>query len=283
MQRTKSQSEQAVQTTDIRTRKVGNFEMHSLVGCGIYNLNNCISPVENITDAKFLILEFESVDGRKVCPRPLTSFLMYNAQDIILENIIQNEYAYLNVGDSSVSMTDTERRAEKLNKGEIQSTTYPMGLRYLAKNAFLSMADSFQVSVGLRSCPRYDRDCSEKIHSSCVDTFDSLGMYEDLNSYIQMVKAISDEFETAYVVSAENPRCLEIQIGGEVYDVYFEGRPDGQNHVPSVIAEEIGCSTFENLVGEEVLVGSGKYSYRKNRYNVVGTNRSDVLSFATPD
>lgn len=278
-----SQNRQTVKTTDIRARKVGNFERHKLIGCGIYDFDGGIESVQKVTDAKYLILEFEAVDGTKVLPRPLTSSIMYDNQGAVMENILQNGYAYLNIGKGSFSMTDTKDKAQRLHNGDIKSTTYPVGFQHITKDIFLSMVDALQVSVGSRQTLSYDRDCSDKIHCSRVGIFEDIGMCEKLDRYLQMVKTISNGFEPAYVVRAENPNCLGVQIGSEVYDIYFKGRPDSRNHVPSMIAEEIGCGTFENVEGKEILVASGWYESRKNTYNVIGTNRSGILSLATPD
>lgn len=281
LQNSKEQSTREVEhSTDILARKIGDFEMFDLVGgCpaawsgmkrGTYLGYN---EVDDVTEAEVLLLEFEAVDGTRVVAKPKSQFVTYNSQATVLEEIVRNGHAYVN-GEESVIMAPTKEVARRLDGGEYE-ISYAEGIR----GPFTALRQWFELKVGTRDEMYYDRQESDYINCRTLPSLGIEGFDTPVEQYLDLITSVQNGPVNGRVIDADNPNELEIEIRGEVYTVHFEGRPTSDSHVPSKIAENMGLRVFENLEGESILVGSGRYHYKNTNYEFVGRNDANTLAF----
>lgn len=281
MQKTKD-----VDSTDILARKVGEFERYELTDCKLANADVITSSSEDslddATDVEYMLLNFESVDGREVVSRPMSQFILYNGQEQIISSILRNEYAYLQTEDKRLNMTDTEERAKLISEGELEPVPYPAGLRYTTSKILASVRQRVEMMFGNRQYPTYDRDSKHVANCSKLDVLSGIGDTELLEDYVELILEVSDGVTTGIVKDVINPSHLKIRIGSVVYDVKFDYPPFSPNHIPTQIAREMDAMIPENLDGRKLLVASGRYHHKRTKYNFIGRNRSKVLTFGVP-
>lgn len=281
MQKTKQ-----IDSTDILARRVGEFERYELTDCRLANTDIISSgsedSLDDATDVEYMLLDFESVDGREVISRPMSQFVMYNGQERIIDSILRNEYAYLQTGDRRLNMTDTEEKAKLISEGELESVPYPAGLGYITSRILASAKQRVEMMLGNRQYPTYDRDSEHIANCSKLDVLNGIGDTELLEDYMELILEVSDGVTTGIVKDVVNPSHLKIRIGSVVYDVRFDYPPFSPNHIPTQIAREMNVKIPENLEGKELLVASGRYHHKRTKYNFIGRNRSKVLTFGVP-
>lgn len=270
-------------STDVLARKEGNFERHKLVG---HNLvirdpedKSNLKTVQDATRAEFILLEFESVDGCRVVARPMTQFLIYNSQGGLIDQVLENKYAYLNVGNRAVEITSDAETARLIEGGNTEVTRYPVGLTEITNKMFSSLIQNLQIRLGTRSYPTFDREGSSMINCSVRNDMKGMGFNEAVCDFRAFVRDMPEHPVEGHILEVENPNKISMLIRGKVYNVDFEGRPGDDEHVPTKIAENLNVRIAENLEGEDIVVGSGRYVYKNTNYKFLGRNSSKTLAF----
>lgn len=278
-----STSASVADSTDILARKEGDFERYKLVG---YDLvirdpgdESSFKSVNDVTKSEFLLLEFESVDGHRVVARPMTQFVIYNRQGGLIDQVLENGYAYLNVGDRATEITSDAGTARLIEGGNTEVTRYPVGLTEVTSKMFSNLIQNLQIMVGTRAYPTFDRMGSSMINCSIRNNMGGIGFNDTVCDYREFVRDMPEYPVKCQVLEVENTSRLSMLIRGREYSVDFDGRPKDNQHVPTKIAENLGISIAENLEGEDIIVGSGRYVYKNTNYRFLGRNSSKTLAF----
>lgn len=265
-----SSKEKSVESTDIMARQVGDYERVELVGAigssldGIYCEE--VQKISNPTNCEVALLEFECIDGEVFIARPMTQFITYNNQSQVIEEIYDQGYAYANIGEEYCTITPTEEDVRYVSKNQVTNSSYTIR----------SFLQKMQVKYGERDIVSCDRDSSRAV--KCLKLPELNIADRDLDQYLNFISDLSYRPTKSTVVEVIDPSKLRILIRGSCYTLWFNGRPTTDDHVPTKLAEEIGVRTPENLEGEDVYVGSGRYEYHASKMNVVGRNLSKTVA-----